>query len=275
MATTGPANVRRTSAVRQVIAAHPVGAMLLMMFVVAGVLLVPPALAGLPQEPFLLGVVLFGQLGPALLVTGAAGGRPAVRELFRRVFRWRVHPGWYVLALLGLPLAALLTSAAVFGPGALFALVTDPSVILVYLGQLAILPLVNLWEETAWMGVVQARLARRHGMLIAAVITGPLFGLVHLPLHLGKPLGGVLLGTLVLMVLAIPLRLVFGWLYVRTGASILIVAIMHATYNATSNNTLLTAAAPGNEVLALTPAAVVVVWALLIVALDRRAAAAR
>jgi membrane protease YdiL (CAAX protease family) len=65
--------------------------------------------------------------------------------------------------------------------------VSDPSVVLGYLAALTILPVVNLWEEAAWMGVVQARLGALHGPLVGAVLTGPLFALLHLPLQLGFP----------------------------------------------------------------------------------------
>jgi membrane protease YdiL (CAAX protease family) len=274
MTVTAPTSPHLVSPLRAFVARHPLAVMLLVMFGVSWALLIPPALAGLALEPFLLGVVLFAQLLPAVLVTGAVGGRPAVRQLFGRVFRWRVHPVWYLLALLGIPVGALLAST-VFGPGAVRALVTDPSVILAYLASLAILPVVNLWEETAWMGVVQTRLARTRGPLLAAVITGPLFGLVHLPLNIGKPAGEFVLTMLFLMAFAIPLRIVLGWLYNVTGGSILLVAVTHATFNATNNTKLLTAAAPGNSLLATAPFAVVVVWALVVLVLTRGRLGAR
>jgi uncharacterized protein len=270
MSATGATPTRSATAIRQVIARHPVTATLLLMFAVSWGLLIPPALAGITLEgPFLLAAVLFGQLLPAVLVTAAVGGRPAVRELFGRVFRWRVHPGWYLVALLGMPVAALLGSA-VFGLGALRALFTDPSVVKAYLGLLVLLvPVISLWEETAWMGVIQARLAQDRGPLLAAVLTGPLFGLVHLPLQLGKPAGAALLSLVFLMVFAIPLRIVLGWLYNVTGASILLVAIFHATWDATTSTKLLTAAAGGQGLVANTPWVLIVAWALLVVVLTR------
>lgn len=156
-----------------------------------------------------------------------------------------------------------------FGPGALVALVTDPAVILAYVGQLAILPLINLWQETAWMGTIQARLAAARGPLLAAAITGPLFALVHLPLRLGQPADALVWGLLGAAVFAIPLRIVMGWLYHRTGASILLVAALHTTFNAVNNNNLLTAAAPGNAVLAMTGFIVIAAWALVLLVATR------
>ena len=259
--------------VRQLIARHPVTAMLVLMFVVAWAFLIPAALAGVPLIPFpLLGAVFLGQLLPAVLVTWSVGRSPEVRKLFGCVFKWRVHPGWYLVALLAIPLAALLGTAAVFGGGALRALFTDSSVILAYLSSLTILPVVNIWEETAWMGVVQARLAGYRGSLLAAAVAGPLFGLVHMPLELGQPLGSFLLTMAALMLFAIPLRIVLGWMYNVTGGSILIVAIVHATFNATNNTQLLNGAAPGQAVLAPGGGAVhlvVLAWAILILVLTR------
>jgi membrane protease YdiL (CAAX protease family) len=156
-----------------------------------------------------------------------------------------------------------------FGPGALHALVTNPAVILAYLNQLTILPLVNLWEEAAWMGVIQARLADTRGPMLAAVITGPLFGLVHLPLQLGKPFGELVISLVLLMTLSIGLRILIGWIYNVTAGSILLAAIVHVTFNATNNNNLLTAADPGNTALEYVPWAVIAALGLLVAVLTR------
>jgi membrane protease YdiL (CAAX protease family) len=46
----------------------------------------------------------------------------------------------------------------------------------------------NWWEEVAWMGFVQARLQRRRGPVLAAVLTAPLFALQHISLAVGNSL---------------------------------------------------------------------------------------
>jgi membrane protease YdiL (CAAX protease family) len=263
---------------RRAVAAHPVTATLLMMFIVAWGLLFPAAFAGLPLAPFLLGAVLLGQLLPAVLVSAAVGGRPAVRDLFARVFRWRVAPIWYAVVLLAIPAASLALAALLFGTAGLHALVTDPTVVLAYLTALSILPVVNLWEETAWMGMVQGPLTARHGLLVAGLVTGPLFSLIHLPLRVGEPVGALLLGVLAQMAVSVPFRIMLGWVYDRTGHSILLVAAMHATFNATNNGTLITAADPAHAgVLALVPWLVTTIWGLAVatVTLTRRRGARR
>ena len=224
--------------------------MLLLMFGIAWAFLIPAALAGIDLIPFpLLGAIFLGQLGPAVLVTWADGGWPAVRKLFGRAFRWRVHPVWYLVVLLAIPVVSLLWTAAVFGGGALTALFANRAIIEEYLSALTILPIVSLWEEMAWMGVVQARLATYRGPLLAALITGPLFGLLHMPLLIGQPVGSFFLSLAALMVFGIPFRMFLGWLYNATGASILIVAIAHTTFDATNNGQLLAAAGSGQAVL--------------------------
>jgi membrane protease YdiL (CAAX protease family) len=42
--------------------------------------------------------------------------------------------------------------------------------------------LVNLWEETAWAGVIQTRLERRHSIFVGAALTAVPFGFIHRPL---------------------------------------------------------------------------------------------
>ena len=113
-----------------------------------------------------------------------------------------------------------------------------------YLAQLAILPLVNLWEETAVMGVIQARLTASRGPVVAAVVTGLVFGLYHLPLQLAQPLGDAAVAMALILALAVLLRLVAGWLYAGTGGSILLVAGLHATFNAVNGSGLPAATAP-------------------------------
>ena len=274
MAATSPPLAPATGGLRSLVARHPVATMLIWMFVVAWALLIPPALAGVALEPFLLGVVLFGQLLPAVVVSAAIGGRPAVRELFSRVFRWRVNIVWYLVAFLAIPLMALLMSL-VFGTGAFRGLVTDRSVVLGYLNALTILPLVNLWEETAWMGVIQARLGVSRGPLLAAVITGLFFGLVHMPLRIGQPLGELVAGLLAAMILGIGLRLLIGWLYYVSAGSILIAAIVHVTFNATNNGTLLSAASPGSSAVDVIPWLTIGVLGLAVAILTRGRLGAR
>src|SRR5687768_1971518 len=112
---------------RQVVARHPITAFLLLLYAITGGLALVPALTAptpLPNEGHLYGVLIsvVGCAGSAFLVTAAAGGRDAVRELARRCLRWRVHLGWYAVALLGMPAVTLVSAAALYGSAPLLAL---------------------------------------------------------------------------------------------------------------------------------------------------------
>lgn len=249
--------------VRGFVARHPVAVMVTSMLGIANALLVPVARAGLPIEPFLLVAVVFAQLLPAVLVTAAVDGRAGVRDLFRRVFRWRVRPGAYALALLALPAGSIALTAVTFGPDTVTRVLTQPGALVSYLLALTILPIVNLWEETAVMGVIQDRLTARHGLVLGAVLTAPVFALQHLALHVTESPTQALVSMGALLALAVPFRIVSGHLYAYAGRSVLLVAMMHVTFNATNNNLL---RGPGlSEWVTFTVWAVVALWALAVV----------
>ena len=66
--------------------------------------------------------------------------------------------------------------------------------------------------------------------------------------------------------------MVLGWIYNVTGGSVLIVAIVHTTFDATNNGQLLNAASPGAFVLQPGVGAVhlvVLAWAVLVLVLTR------
>jgi membrane protease YdiL (CAAX protease family) len=89
-----------------------------------------------------------------------------------------------------------------------------------------------LWgEEFGWRGYLQLRVAPRNP-LRAAIATGLIWGLWHLPLNLrgynfpGQPL----LGMIVFTISAILLSIVFGWLRTMSG-SVWAPSLAHSTTN--------------------------------------------
>ena len=183
-------------------------------------------------------------LGTAILVTGAADGRPAVRELFRQAFRWRVGAAWYVVAVLALPaltaLIAALTGTFHAPADGWAPLAGNYLLNTVIIGAL----LANLWEELAWTGVVQHRLMDRHGPVMAALLTAIPFALIHLPFAFaekgfaGTPWTDVAVSWAVLFLFAPFFRLLMGIAYLGTGYSLLIVGLLHASFNASASTKL-------------------------------------
>ncbi|MFC7847585.1 CPBP family intramembrane glutamic endopeptidase [Arthrobacter sp. NPDC057388] len=183
-------------------------------------------------------------LGTAVLVTAAADGRSGVRALFRQAVHWRVGAGWYVAAVLALPALTVLVAAAT---GTLHQPTDDwASVAGAYMLNTVIIGalLGNIWEELAWTGLVQRRLMERHGMVGGSLLTAVPFALIHLPLAFagkgftGIPWPDVALAWGVLLVFAPIFRLLVGIAYLGTGQSLLIVALLHASFNASEQTKL-------------------------------------
>ncbi|ABK04852.1 Abortive infection protein [Arthrobacter sp. FB24] len=223
--------------IRSRIAAHPVAAFLILAIPLAwlaqalAIVLLQDITPGLLVELLVL-------LGTAVLVTAAAEGRAGVRRLFAGVVRWRVAAGWYVIALLALPVLTLLT-AVVTGtlrePGSTWASTAGLYLLkAVVIGAL----LGNVWEELAWAGVVQRRLMDRKGVLAGSLLTAVPFALIHLPQAFAQrgfaatPWADVALSWAVLFGFAAIARYLLGMVFVGTGGSILVLGLLHGSMNA-------------------------------------------
>lgn len=229
---------------RRAIARRPIAAFLLLLYTATYGLALVPALTvpkPLPNEGHLYGVLssAVGCLGSALVVTAAAGGRSAVRDLAGRCLRWHVALRWYAVALLGLPAVTLVVATVLYGSGPLVALIENwPSLFTSYLLTLALMiVLYNLTEECGFTGFLFARLQDQHGPMRAALLTTVCFWCFHLPTFVidtgSWALAAITMGVVLLPHLAS--RLIVGWLYNASGASVLIAGLFHATFNATIN----------------------------------------
>lgn len=218
-------------ALAQLATRRPVATYLVTSFALAWGLLFPAAfLAPQALQPLVIPASVVSQFGTSVVVTALVDGRAGLTDHLRRVFLWRVGAHWYLLAVAGLPSLALLLSPALGGAD-LEALVDSPGPVGGYLLGMAFLPLVNLWEESGWMAFVQSRLQDRHGPMVAAVLTAPLFALIHLPLLVRSPPGDALLTFAFLVAMGSGFRVIVGWLYNATRSSVVIAATFHASFN--------------------------------------------
>ncbi len=202
-----------------------------------------PQTAGLDAERIasVLGV-LFGLLPAALWVTWAVDGATGVRSLGGRMLRWQIGARWWVLVLAGLP-GLTLTLALLLGD-TLTPVDFWPFVAGQTIGLLVNLLLINMWEETAWAGLVQTRLAPRHGPVKAALLTAVPFAMFHMPLHfIGDFSIGSVAGALVSLLIVVAIfRPMLGVFLGGTGGSILAVAVLHTVFNRSNNDEGLVAA---------------------------------
>ena len=131
--------------------------------------------------------MLLGGLGPLLAALGVTAhelGGAGVRALLGQLLRWRVHPGWYAVALLGsVALALAQVALVVLLTGAALPPLPPPSrwlaVPIAFL--MTVLLRGGLYEEVGWRGYALPRLQRRWGALPASLLLGLIWACWHLP----------------------------------------------------------------------------------------------
>jgi membrane protease YdiL (CAAX protease family) len=237
------------SGIRQLIARHPVASYLIMVYAINFPIALPSALTRgqfLPLDLALyesLGTI-FGVTLPAFLVTAATEGWAGVRDLASRCVRWRVGIRWYLIALLGMPVAMTLATTAAFGTPLLNNLSDKWELLFtLVLPQLVLLILLFNWaEEIGWTGFVQDKLQDRFGPLKACALTAFPFAVFHIPFFLHEEGWAVANLPIALVYLVfetfvlIFARVVIIWLYNSASRSLLIAGLFHAVFNTTINS---------------------------------------
>jgi uncharacterized protein len=220
---------------------HPVLSYLVLAFAIFWVSWLPVLLLGAPPRPLSAIGAILGLALPAFLVTAATDGRAGVRDLLRRTLRWRVGVGRYLVAILAIPVGALLLAPLFLGAAPLERLPQNWTLLFTeFLPQLLLaLVTVQFFEELGWAGFVQHRLQSRHGALKASLLVALAFAFLHLPTYLSAPVSGEsALRDLSVMAIVIPFaicfRILITFAYNRTGFSVLIAAITHASFNEAS-----------------------------------------
>ena len=180
-------------------------------------------------------LITVATLGPLLGAVSAAAyesGSAGVHALLSQARRWRLHPTWYAVVLVGpalIMLAAFLLWRAQGGPQLsappLNAWLSVPILVVVLL-------LPALFEEIGWRGFALPRLQTRYGALAASLIVGVAWAIWHAPIWFIPDAGFSTLPFPVFMAFTIALSILFTWLYNSTG-SVLLPALAHAAINAT------------------------------------------
>lgn len=241
----------RRAGLRQWTIAHPAAAFVIIVFTVGYPLL---ALVIMAWRGMLPGRTQLEQLpvGPdqfaALLVTGAAllpaaavvtwtaEGAVGLRCLASRATRWRIGARGWVLVLGAIPAGTILWALGAGGT------LRDVDLARLLLAQSAALLVnlvaVTLWEEIAWAGVLQNRLAHRHHSIVAGLLAAVPFALLHWPFVLlddATTVRSAAAALVLFVVLSSVLRTLLGVVADATRASLLAVAVQHAVFNRTTN----------------------------------------
>jgi membrane protease YdiL (CAAX protease family) len=182
--------------------------------------------------PFLEDPIGSGPFFAAVIVLSLTKGRPGIRALGRQMIQWRVNWRWYALAILLPIVTAVLASVIAVALGAdtptagqLAAWVEIPINFLIFL----LIPLTGPWEEPGFRGFALNRLTETRSVLMAALVIGAIHVFWHTPLFLK----GSIPASDVVWILAA--SIVFAFMVIRSGGSVLLAMLMHATNNAVSD----------------------------------------
>ena len=163
--------------------------------------------------------------------------RPRPRVVSARLGRWRVGIGWYAVALLTTPLAALATLALEKALGMPTATLED------MIGTLPfsmVYPIfAALGEEFGWRGFYLPRLQKRHTALGASIVVGVAWGLWHIPTqYLAFRQYGLLVvfaNVFVTHIVAVTAQTtVMTWVHNNARQSLLLMILFHYGITATT-----------------------------------------
>lgn len=220
---------------------HPTRAFFIIAYAVSWLLWIPILLFGLPvfdaarhaPSLYLLPGIAIGVTGTAFALTAITQGRDGVRRLVQRLTWWRVGLRWYGVAVLLLPLVAILIAVALVSPDALRSLA--PSALLLYpAAYLSHFFFGPLFEESGWRGFALPRMQHRYGPLRGTFLLGLLWSAWHfflyVPLWFGSgDLAGGLVSLATFTVYTTFMTVLFTWLFNNTRASLLLSILLHGS----------------------------------------------
>jgi membrane protease YdiL (CAAX protease family) len=167
----------------------------------------------------------------AIVLTAIVFGRGPLRKLLGRLLIWRTNPLWYLVVILGpvvLTGGVVLLNALMGGPALSLGM---PLLGVLSMLAFSIVPGSALGEEIGWRGYALPRLQSRMSALGASLIIGPIWALWHLPLWLTGTPGRTPTLYAAFVISVIALSVILTWVYNSTGGSLLMVVLLHATYN--------------------------------------------
>lgn len=183
----------------------------------------------------------FGPALAAFVMTGLSEGKAGIRHLIQRILRWRVGLGWYLFALVGLPVILTLGTMIVPSNVAVLSWINRLALLRGYVPFL-IYPVLlvggPLGEEPGWRGFALPRLQRRYGPLVGTIILALVWAFWHVPVWLTAWRASRMqnMSNVILFVLFISLwTFVFTWVFNNTRGSLLMAILLHASGDAFPN----------------------------------------
>jgi uncharacterized protein len=183
-----------------------------------------------PFEPLLILGSWTPNIAAFLIIAFVIKKKGGVSALIRRWLMWKESPFWYLIAISPLLISAL--AAGVYHvadgtPPDVFEPVT-PGVLIV----LFILALVTgaMGEELGWRGFALPRMQSAMSAFTASVILGTIWGFWHLPLWFAG-LGWEDMSFALFTYNCVAISVVMTWVCNNTNGNMLLITLMHLSYN--------------------------------------------
>jgi len=196
------------------------------------------AVYGIITLPALLSTILgylavFGPGVAAFLLFRNQEGRQGVKKLWKRGWSGNFKKKWLLPAFLLMPVMGGLTILIQgwIGEPVDWKYGLPPAMI-VPIGLLIWL-LGAIPEEFGWRGYALPRLLENKNPLYASLILGAIWALWHLPLHFIPTTTQYVIPIWEYVLQTIILSIIYTWLFLETGGSILVAGIFHAMGNIT------------------------------------------
>lgn len=172
-------------------------------------------------------VMVFIPALTAISLTALSGGKAGVRSLLGKLAQWRIDPKWIAIAVvLGL-VVRLAMSLIALGMGMISTIELRSGGPASFVLLAVVFFIFAMPEELGWRGYALPKLLERRSPLAAGLIVGVLWGSLHLALLLPGMIneGAQPLPTLLTLVSG---SVLFTWLYVNSGGSIVVTTLFHA-----------------------------------------------
>lgn len=220
--------------------------------------------------PLTLSMVLIGAFGPtlsAILVVWVQEGINGVYALLKRVLYWQVSWWWYLVLLVLPPLLWFITLLTAKFFLSMNLQITAPWLLFPF-ALLSSLLGGPIAEEVRWRGYLVPNLQKRTTALLTGICVGIIWAIWHFPAFYVQGIAlaiaetGQPLAMLRYLLTAIPVEVLFVWLFNNTRGSLLISILFHASLNASAGFVFATQVPPlpADQIQTLTWIYVVVVW---------------
>ena len=166
-----------------------------------------------------------------IALTALYDGAPGLRRLADRLLPWRARPHRYlnVLGVYGLITSGALYSSrwSAAGPSSM----PDPRAVLVGVLWTLATDVGPLGEEFGWRGFALPRLLERWTPLKATVLLGAIHAAWHVPLFFIPGMPQTQLSFPIFAVGVVSIAIFDTWLYLRSGANLLLAILVHLMAN--------------------------------------------